>query len=127
MASKIEYQRNMLGFVHQALELARREETIGSTLEAHVVIEVDTVIELDALNTSQFAELLVLSSIASLEVRLDQIAVAANEQGLGQGHIDPRVAVTKTTNHKCGRCWRHLPEVVEDGALCGRCADVVGG
>jgi isoleucyl-tRNA synthetase len=32
----------------------------------------------------------------------------------------------KTTNHKCGRCWRHLPEVVDDGALCGRCADVVG-
>ncbi len=33
----------------------------------------------------------------------------------------------KTTNHKCGRCWRHLPEVVDDGALCDRCDTVVNG
>ena len=36
------------------------------------------------------------------------------------------VAVTRTSHHKCGRCWRHLPEVAEDGALCARCEDVVG-
>jgi isoleucyl-tRNA synthetase len=34
--------------------------------------------------------------------------------------------VTKSGNNKCGRCWRLLPEVVEDGDLCNRCADVVG-
>ena len=33
----------------------------------------------------------------------------------------------KTTHHKCGRCWRHLPEVTEDGALCSRCDQVVAG
>ncbi|MBA3838141.1 MAG: hypothetical protein C0499_10845, partial [Zymomonas sp.] len=27
--------------------------------------------------------------------------------------------------HKCGRCWRLLPEVTADGELCGRCAEVV--
>jgi isoleucyl-tRNA synthetase len=37
------------------------------------------------------------------------------------------IAVSKTTHHKCGRCWRHLPEVSEDGALCGRCEGVVHG
>ena len=31
----------------------------------------------------------------------------------------------KTTHHKCGRCWRHLPDVAEDGALCSRCDQVV--
>ena len=35
------------------------------------------------------------------------------------------VAVTRTEYHKCGRCWRHRPEVPEDGALCDRCAEVV--
>ncbi len=34
-------------------------------------------------------------------------------------------AVVKTDNHKCGRCWRYLPEVKDDGALCGRCEDVL--
>ncbi|GAA3733841.1 isoleucyl-tRNA synthetase [Sphingorhabdus rigui] len=42
-------------------------------------------------------------------------------------HHGRETSAVKTTNHKCGRCWRHLPEVVDDGALCGRCADVVGG
>ena len=36
------------------------------------------------------------------------------------------VTVTRTSDHKCGRCWRLLPEVVEDGSLCARCDDVVG-
>ena len=37
------------------------------------------------------------------------------------------VTVTRTTHHKCGRCWRHLPEVTDDGALCSRCDHVVAG
>jgi isoleucyl-tRNA synthetase len=35
--------------------------------------------------------------------------------------------VERTTHHKCGRCWRHLPDVTEDGALCSRCDQVVAG
>ncbi|MGE0775310.1 MAG: zinc finger domain-containing protein [Sphingomonadaceae bacterium] len=33
----------------------------------------------------------------------------------------------RTDDLKCGRCWRHLPEVKEDGALCARCDEVVHG
>jgi len=40
----------------------------------------------------------------------------------GQGDT---VIVTKTNHHKCTRCWRHLPDVVVDGSLCGRCDAVV--
>ncbi|HEX6071940.1 MAG TPA: zinc finger domain-containing protein [Sphingomicrobium sp.] len=29
--------------------------------------------------------------------------------------------------HKCGRCWRLLPEVKADGDLCDRCSGVVNG
>ncbi len=35
--------------------------------------------------------------------------------------------VAKTDNHKCGRCWRLLPEVKSDGDLCDRCDEVVNG
>jgi isoleucyl-tRNA synthetase len=42
-------------------------------------------------------------------------------------HQGEQAAAVKTSNPKCGRCWRHLPEVAEDGALCGRCAGVVNG
>ncbi|HWU02363.1 MAG TPA: zinc finger domain-containing protein, partial [Novosphingobium sp.] len=37
------------------------------------------------------------------------------------------ITVAKTEAHKCGRCWRHLPEVAEDGDLCSRCDQVVAG
>ena len=36
-----------------------------------------------------------------------------------------QLAVRKTANAKCGRCWRLLPEVTEDGDLCARCEDVI--
>ena len=39
----------------------------------------------------------------------------------------PVVVVSKTEQHKCGRCWRHLPDVTTDGALCSRCDQVVRG
>ena len=42
--------------------------------------------------------------------------------GAGEG-----IEVTRTDHEKCGRCWRLLPDVAEDGALCGRCEGVVNG
>ncbi|MGA1066955.1 MAG: zinc finger domain-containing protein [Alphaproteobacteria bacterium] len=38
------------------------------------------------------------------------------------------VEPTRTTDEKCDRCWRHLPNVgsnPEHPDLCGRCADAV--
>ena len=35
------------------------------------------------------------------------------------------VTVTRTSENKCGRCWRLLPSVAEDGDLCDRCEPVV--
>jgi isoleucyl-tRNA synthetase len=42
-------------------------------------------------------------------------------------HAGDEVKVAKTENHKCGRCWRHLPDVETDGGLDERCAEVVNG
>ena len=38
---------------------------------------------------------------------------------------DEGVSVKPSADAKCGRCWRLLPEVAEDGALCKRCEDAV--
>ena len=40
-------------------------------------------------------------------------------------HKGDEVKVAKTANHKCGRCWRLLPDVSEDGDLCARCEEVL--
>ena len=81
--------------VLEAIEPLRRDKVVRSSLEAEVTVPVD-------LAATDWAELFITSTVRAGEL-----------------------AVAKTEHHKCGRCWRHLPEVAEDGDLCGRCDDVV--
>lgn len=88
--------------ISEAIEPLRREKTIGSSLEAAIATP-----SASALDGALLAEMAIVAHVANDDT--------------------PAIQVTRTTHHKCGRCWRHLPEVAEDGDLCGRCADVVGG
>ena len=56
--------------------------------------------------------------LASPDELAELFIVASVKQG-------DALTVAETDNHKCGRCWRYLPEVPEDGDLCGRCEDVL--
>ena len=83
---------------NELIEPMRRNKEIGSSLEVEYNYPGDPG-EID------LAEIFIVSAV----------------------HLGGEEGAVKTANHKCGRCWRHLPEVVDDGALCGRCANVVGG
>ena len=83
--------------VTEAIEPLRREKVVRSSLEAEVTVP---------------------------EMPLDAEALAAIFI-VADVHKGDDVAVSRTSYEKCGRCWRHLPEVAEDGALCHRCAEVV--
>jgi isoleucyl-tRNA synthetase len=87
--------------VNEAIEPLRREKTIRSSLEADIVYP-----------------------LADLPVTPDEFAELCIIAGVSDGK---EIAVTKTTHHKCGRCWRLIPDVPEDGALCGRCDSVLNG
>jgi isoleucyl-tRNA synthetase len=91
--------RDLRAQVTETIEPLRRDKVIGSSLEAEV-----TVPELLG-SPEELAELFIVSSVKAGEA----------------------VTVEKTDNHKCGRCWRYLPEVKSDGELCGRCGDVLNG
>ncbi|MFN3552885.1 MAG: isoleucine--tRNA ligase [Novosphingobium meiothermophilum] len=84
--------------VNEAIEPLRREKVLGSGLEAVVTVP-------EGAPEADLAELFITAKVIR-----------------GQGSD---VTVERSTDHKCGRCWRLLPEVAEDGALCGRCEDVV--
>jgi len=83
--------------VTEAIEPLRRDKVIGSSLQAVV-----TVPELAA-SPDALAELFIVSSVKAGDA----------------------LRVDETDNHKCGRCWRYLPEVKEDGELCARCEEVL--
>ncbi|MCX7677346.1 MAG: class I tRNA ligase family protein, partial [Alteraurantiacibacter sp.] len=95
LAGKWAALRETRARVLEAIEPLRRDKIVRSSLEAEVTAPVD-------LPATDWAELFITSTVKAGEL-----------------------AVARTPHHKCGRCWRHLPEVAEDGALCGRCTDVV--
>ncbi|WP_267388046.1 isoleucine--tRNA ligase [Sphingomonas sp. GC_Shp_3] len=83
--------------VTEAIEPLRREKVVRSSLEAEVTVPVLPV---------------------APEALAEAFIVANVSQGDG-------IAVTRTEYHKCGRCWRLLPEVTQDLDLCDRCESVV--
>ena len=92
--------------VTESIEPLRREKVIGSSLEARILYP-DLELDLTDEDLADLAEIYIVSEVAP---------------GENEG-----IEVTRTDRLKCGRCWRHLPEVAEDGALCSRCEDVVNG
>ncbi|MEJ6010084.1 isoleucine--tRNA ligase [Novosphingobium aquae] len=84
--------------VLEAIEPLRREKVLGSGLEAEVTVPAEA-------PEADLAELFITAKVSRGDA----------------------VSVKRTDNHKCGRCWRHLPDVTEDGDLCSRCDNVVAG
>jgi isoleucyl-tRNA synthetase len=104
--------RNVRAEITAALETDRREKRIGSSLEAEVTAHIAWPEDQHAILSLDFAELAIVSA-ASLALK----------SGEGEAWVSVETRVSE--HHKCGRCWRHLPEVSADGALCGRCETVL--
>ncbi len=109
LGSRWEAVRAVRARVTEAIEPHRRDKVIRSSLEAAVALEL--------------ADQQAKAAVAS--VPFDEICIVS-ELTASSGDIDS-VAISRTDHAKCERCWRHLPEVREDGALCARCEDVVNG
>ena len=89
--------------VNEAIEPLRREKVIRSSLEAEVVIPQKLIPK--GFTNEDLSELFITASV---------------ERNEGDG-----VIIKKASHNKCGRCWRLMPEIEEDGDLCLRCEDVV--
>ena len=83
--------------VNEAIEPLRREKIVRSSLEAEVTMY-----------------------LVPQDIDFSEVCIVAGVEEGGEG-----ITVTPTDHHKCGRCWRHLPEVTDDGALCDRCDAVL--
>ncbi len=125
LKGKFDKVRQYREAISRVIEPLRRDKIIGSSLEAQVEISLAYLSDHELFESLDMAEIAICAAVQIREVAtLDGETLIGNDSVADLIH---RTIVTKTTNHKCGRCWRHLPEVADDGALCGRCADVVGG
>ncbi|QQR69716.1 MAG: isoleucine--tRNA ligase [Alphaproteobacteria bacterium] len=112
--------RDLRRVVTGALELARAEKSIGSSLQAAPVVTV-TAQQAALLQGVDFAELAITSD---LTLRQGDVPAGAftlpDVPGCG-------VVVEKAVGEKCERCWRILPEVAAHPRhVCGRCEDALG-
>jgi isoleucyl-tRNA synthetase len=106
------------------LEEARRNKTIGSSLEGAIALTTSAALEQDRAATGTdgtgLADLFIVSE-----------TVEGNE-GAGSGWTESKaypgvkLAFRKARGRRCDRCWKVTPEA-EDRGLCERCRRVVGG
>jgi isoleucyl-tRNA synthetase len=110
LAARWQQLRALRGLATLAIEPARRDKLVGSSLEASLVMAANHA-DAALLASVDFAELAI---IADARVEIDPTLDA----GI-------RITVEKSQHDKCARCWRYLPDVAEDSGLCSRCATIV--
>ena len=103
--------------VKKALEQARADKTIGSSLEAAVTLYCSDEMY-DFLNAIPMDELADLMIVSHVDLVKGEGGVRGLTEGLG-------MSVAHAAGNKCLRCWKFDTAVGEDG-LCPRCAKVLG-
>lgn len=119
LAAKWERIREIRRVVTGAMELARNDKQIGSSLQAHPELHLPAEDRrlLDGMN---FAEICIASNITLSDAPVPAAAFTlADIAGVG-------VVMAQAVGEKCERCWQVLPEVTSaQGQLCNRCHDAV--
>ncbi|PKP98446.1 MAG: isoleucine--tRNA ligase, partial [Alphaproteobacteria bacterium HGW-Alphaproteobacteria-15] len=113
LVRKWSHLRELRDEINEAIEPLRRDKTIRSSLEAEVVIRTKDSLLVERANSANMAEIAIAASVQVSGFTDDAVSEVT------------QVTVIKTAHHKCGRCWRLLPDVAEEAMLCGRCDAVV--
>ncbi|WP_370178930.1 isoleucine--tRNA ligase [Alteriqipengyuania sp.] len=103
LAARFAELRALREDVTEAIEPLRREKTIRSSNEAAVSVPQQAIPQ--GFGMEDLAELFIAASVSA--------------------HDGEDVKVSRSSNNKCGRCWRLLPSVSVEGALCDRCEEAV--
>jgi len=120
VAALWEELRNIRKVLTGALEVERAAKTIGSSLQAKLIIYVSEGWS-DLWSKLDWAELAIASQCVIVRAQVPSNAFTLEEvKGIG-------VVVESADGQKCGRCWKILPEVgtgrLKD--LCNRCDEVI--
>jgi isoleucyl-tRNA synthetase len=113
------------GGVNKLLEDARKDKTIGGSLQAEVTLYADDALAAKINKLEDELRFVLLTSAATVKPLSEksEAAQATDVEGLF-------VEVAATENEKCDRCWHHTPDVGTikgHEKICGRCATNVDG
>ncbi len=100
--------RALRSLATQAIEPMRRAKDIGASTEVALTLHLNDTDDIALVNDSDFAELAITASATAVP-----------------GDGEPAVSVAVSSDPRCARCWRHLPDVDPETDLCRRCDAVV--
>ena len=125
------YLRGVRWAVTESIETLRRMKLVGASLESKIWLQVSDDVSVPHFAGVDLAEVFITSTVEigsrCWEHGTSPAGSYTDEIEGYEGGWEVVAHAAPSTNHKCGRCWRHLPEVTEDGALCSRCDQVVSG
>lgn len=102
---------NLKSGVNKALEEARNEKTIGSSLEANIKLHLnESQIKVKKIMGDYLHQLLIVSKVEYTDETLTK-------------YEDIEVKVEKSEGQKCIRCWNYVDEVKAD--ICPRCEQIL--
>ena len=113
--------RKIRSVVNGALEIARQEKIIGSSLDAGVSIYIENKDYINALNNIDLEELFIVSNVKVFEEKVNKDCYKEEIiKGFG-------VKVYKAAGEKCVRCWKIREDFIRINSdiICKRCDGVV--
>jgi isoleucyl-tRNA synthetase len=109
--------------IKAAMETAREQKHVGSSLQASVtlVVEKEAALEVLHKNEDELADIFVVSS---LDINGSVEEDSTDKWSVVKSFEYGTVVVGPPTKAKCPRCWRYVAPA--EDALCGRCDSLVG-
>ena len=102
---------NVKNDVNKALEEARDQKLIGSSLEADISLHLPEKYAIVKEKLAKYIhQLLIVSHVEFTDKTLTK-------------YDNVEVYVQKSTGHKCNRCWNYVPKL--DGDICPRCSAIL--
>ena len=109
--------------INTAIEIARNEKKLGSSLEANVVLITKDKSILEFINSIEMHNVCIISSFVILDdknkIENNFISTFSNREK------NLEVFVYNTKYEKCLRCWQYKKEVSANKGLCERCLLVI--
>ncbi|WP_286269305.1 isoleucine--tRNA ligase [Thalassotalea hakodatensis] len=113
------------GEVNKAIEVARKEKTIGKGLEASVTLYANPQLAKQLQTLKDELRFVLITSGASVEEVTEKPSNAQSTEIEGLW-----ISIASSSGTKCERCWHYTDDVGSDDAyddLCGRCITNVNG
>lgn len=118
--------------ISKELEALRADKTIGSSLDAEVILYVDDELHKTLTSLGEELRFVLITSAASVHKFNDapDVCIETVITDPAGNNRTIKIQATASTNSKCVRCWHHSDDVgnnKEHPELCGRCVENVAG